>query len=79
MVLFIRNREKHIGGYYMSVDTEIFNKVLTDFAEHFSVGDKKQIILVLDQAGWHTAKKVNIPQGIHIVEMPSHSPEQQRC
>ncbi|MEC4818795.1 MAG: hypothetical protein SAK29_36805 [Scytonema sp. PMC 1069.18] len=24
-------------------------------AQHFDVGDNKQIILALDQAGWHTS------------------------
>jgi hypothetical protein len=32
-----------------------------------------------DRAGWHTAKKLDVPQGIHIIEMPSHSPKLQRC
>jgi transposase len=59
------------------VNTEIFNQVLADFAQHFNVGDKKHIVLTLDQAGWHTAKKLQVPEGIHIVEMPSHSPELQ--
>ncbi|QSJ19273.1 IS630 family transposase [Nostoc sp. UHCC 0702] len=59
------------------VNTKIFNQVLADFAQHFNVGDQKQIILALDKAGWHTALKLNVPQGIHIIEMPSHSPELQ--
>ena len=59
------------------VNTEIFNQVLADFAQHFEVGENKQVVLTLDQAGWHTAKKLDVPQGIHIIEMPSHSPELQ--
>ncbi len=34
----------------MIVNTEIFNQVLADFAEHFQVGENKQVILTLDQA-----------------------------
>ncbi|WP_333377632.1 transposase [Microcoleus sp. B4-D4] len=60
------------------VNTEIFNQVLADFAQHFEVGENKQVVLTLDRAGWHTAKKLDVPQGIHIIEMPSHSPELQR-
>ena len=47
-------------------------------AQHFEVGENKQVVLTLDQAGWHTAKKLDVPQGIHIIEMPSHSSELQR-
>jgi transposase len=59
------------------VNTEIFNQVLADFAQHFKLGENKQVVLALDRAGWHTAGKLEVPKGIHIVEMPSHSPELQ--
>ena len=32
---------------------------------------------MLDQAGWHTAKKLKVPEGIHLEFLPSHSPELQ--
>ena len=33
---------------------------------------------MLDQAGWHTAKKkLRVPEGIHLEFLPSHSPELQ--
>jgi transposase len=42
------------------------------------VGKRKRILLVLDQAGWHTAKKkLRVPEGIHLEFLPSHSPELQ--
>ena len=59
------------------VNIDLFNKALTDFAQHFGVGTHKQIILVLDQAGWHTSDKVQSPEGIHLLFIPSHSPELQ--
>ncbi|HEX4993027.1 MAG TPA: transposase, partial [Rubrobacteraceae bacterium] len=34
-------------------------------------------LLVLDQAGWHTGKEVEIPEGMHLEFLPSHSPELQ--
>ncbi len=41
-------------------------------------GKRKRILLVLDQAGWHTAKKkLRVPDGIHLELLPSHSPELQ--
>jgi hypothetical protein len=36
------------------------------------------ILLVIDQAGWHTAKnKLEVPEGIHLELLPSDSPELQ--
>ena len=40
-------------------------------------GKNKQIVLTMDQAGWHTSSQVKIPEGIHLVLMPSHSQELQ--
>ena len=34
------------------VNTDLFNRVLADFAEEFDVGPNKRIVLPLDQAGW---------------------------
>lgn len=40
------------------------------------MGKRKRI--VLDRAGWHTAKeKLKVPEGIHLEFLPSHSPELQ--
>ena len=33
--------------------------------------------LVLDRAGWHTGKEVEIPEGIHLEFLPARSPELQ--
>lgn len=59
------------------VNTELFNRVLQDFAEHFKVGPTKRIILPLDQAGWHTTEKLQVPEGIHLLHFPPYSPELQ--
>src|SRR5258708_3868214 len=37
------------------------------------------LLLVLDQAGWHTSKALVVPEGIHLLFLPSHSPELQPC
>ncbi len=57
--------------------TDLFNQVLADFAQHFGVEKHKRIILTMDSAGWHTSNQVQIPEGIHLVLMPPHSPELQ--
>ncbi len=61
------------------VNIELFNRVLLDFANHFDLGKHKQVILVLDRAGWHSSKRVEVPEGIHLSFLPSHSPELQPC
>ena len=31
----------------------------------------------MDQAGWHTTEKLQVPEGIHLLHLPSYSPELQ--
>lgn len=59
------------------VNSEIFSRVLQDFAQHFGVGNEKRVILPLDQAGWHTSEQLRVPEGIHLVFLPAYSPELQ--
>jgi transposase len=59
------------------VNTDLFNQVLQDFAEHFKVGTTKQVILSVDQAGWHLSKALQVPEGIHLFPLPPYSPELQ--
>jgi hypothetical protein len=48
------------------VDAEAFCVALENFAEEVGAGTRKRSLLVLDQAGWHTAKrKLRVPEGIH--------------
>ena len=61
-----------------TVNAEVFSLALEHFAREVGASTKKRIILVLDQAGWHTAKnKLEVPEGIHLEFLPSHSPELQ--
>lgn len=59
------------------VRTDIFSLVLENFAKHFGVGKHKRILLAMDQAGWHISKDLEVPEGIHTIFMPSHSPKLQ--
>ena len=59
------------------VDTDCFALALKHFAEAVGAGRKKRIAVVLDGAGWHTAKSLVIPEGIHLVFLPPYSPELQ--
>ncbi len=31
----------------------------------------------MDGAGWHTSGEVEVPQGIHLIQLPAYSPELQ--
>ena len=63
------------------VNNELFLKVLEDFAQEFNLGEKKQVLLVLDGAGWHLSKKVteHLPKRLHLEFLPAYSPELQPC
>jgi transposase len=40
-------------------------------------GEQRRVLLVVDKAGWHTGKEVEVPEGIHLEFLPSSSPELQ--
>jgi transposase len=61
-----------------TVSAEVFSMALENFAREVGAGKRKRVLLVLDQAGWHTAKKkLRVPEGIHLEFLPSHPPELQ--
>jgi DDE superfamily endonuclease len=59
------------------VNVEAFNRALAEFAAARGVGRERRVVLVLDQAGWHTSKKVVVPPGMTLVFLPARSPELQ--
>jgi hypothetical protein len=64
-----------IGG---SVGIRWMNLHLRWISEHVRAlpgGDLVQVVLVLDQAGWHTSPKLEVPENITLLHLPSYSPE----
>jgi hypothetical protein len=59
------------------VNTQLFNRVLADFAREYGVGENKRVLLVLDQAGWHTSHDLILPAGLDLIYLPAYSPELQ--
>ena len=57
------------------VNTTWFNLALETFAAQIEAGADKQILLVLDGAGWHRSKDLVVPEGIHLEILPPYSPE----
>lgn len=60
-----------------TVSQAIFNLTLAEFAKAEEVGKDKQIIMVVDQAGFHQGKEIIVPEGIHIIYLSPYSPELQ--
>jgi transposase len=55
----------------------IFERVLADFAQAFEVSATHRLLLVLDQASFHTTDKLTLPEGLHLLFLPPRSPELQ--
>ncbi len=60
-----------------TVNVELFQIALEHFAKAVGAGASKQILLIVDQAGWHTSQKLHVPEGIRLIPLPSYSPELQ--
>ncbi len=59
------------------MNVDVFTIALAHFAKAVGAGKDKEIILVLDRAGWHSSQALTIPDGIHLVFLPPYSPELQ--
>lgn len=53
-------------------NTEMMNLFLEHLAQYFQ---GYFIILLVDQAGWHRAKGLQVPKNIRLLPQPAHSPE----
>ncbi len=60
-----------------TVSAEAFSLALAAFARDEGIGPDRRAVLVLDQAGWHTAKGLTVPEGVHLAFLPAYSPELQ--
>ena len=54
-----------------------FTNLLRGFAAERGAGPKARILLVLDNAGWHTGHDVSTPEGVELIPLPPYSPELQ--
>jgi transposase len=60
-----------------SIDKPFFETLLAAFARESGAGRERIIVLVLDNAGWHTEPGLAVPDGIRLVFLPPYSPELQ--
>jgi len=56
-----------------TVNTEYMNHHLRFLSEQ--AGADVQVILVLDRAGWHVAKALEVPANVTLLYLPPYSPE----
>ena len=59
---------------FNTVNIEAFQKTLEAFARETGAGTDKIIILVLDNAGWHTTEKIKPPEGLLLFFLPPYTP-----
>jgi hypothetical protein len=60
-----------------TVNIAAFTSALAHFAQQIGAGATKQVLLVVDQAGWHRSPRVQLPTGVHLAWLPPYSPELQ--
>jgi len=60
-----------------TVSIPLFEVELAVFARQVGASPTKQIVLVLDRAGWHTSRRLRVPEHVHLLFLPPYSPELQ--
>lgn len=60
-----------------SVSIALFETELAAFAHEVGASPTKQVVLVLDWAGWHTSARLRVPEHVHLLFLPAYSPEVQ--
>jgi transposase len=60
-----------------TVSISLFEVELAAFAQVVGASPTKQIILVLDRAGWHKSVRLRVPEHVHLLFLPAYSPELQ--
>jgi DDE superfamily endonuclease len=58
-----------------TVSAATFAQVLAAFAADAGAGPSREILLVLDGAGWHVAKGLTLPDHLQLAFLPAYSPE----
>lgn len=62
-----------VGLLSPTINTDIINVFFEQFAAE--VDPDVHVVMVWDQAGFHTAKNLKVPENVTIVPLPPYSPE----
>jgi transposase len=57
-------------------DTTIFEAYLQAFSKH---NEKEYKVVVIDNAGFHSTKNIDIPENIYLLNIPPYCPELNPC
>jgi transposase len=57
------------------LEAELAEAELAAFAQEVGASPTKQIVLVLDLAGWHASARRRVPEHVHLLFLPPYSPE----
>jgi transposase len=60
-----------------AVSMPLFEIELVAFAQQVGAGPSKQIVPVLDRAGWLSSVQLRVPEHVHLLFLPPYSPELQ--
>jgi transposase len=55
------------------IDVGVMNVFLAEFAK--TIPEDMHVVMVWDQAGFHTGNALEVPSSITIIELPAYSPE----
>jgi hypothetical protein len=53
-----------------TVSIPLFEVELAAFAHQVGASPTKQIVLVLDRAGWHASVRLRVPEHVHLLFLP---------
>jgi transposase len=59
------------------VKTELMSQALLEFAAAADPYRKKRLVLVVDNAGWHVSRKLDVPNNVVLYRLPPCTPELQ--
>jgi DDE superfamily endonuclease len=75
---FVRPQTGETVWYILpECNTRAFQRVLDNFAKDRAASEDNHVLLVLDQAPWHTSKDLTLPTGLETLLLPPYSPELQ--
>jgi transposase len=57
------------------VSTQIMSIALAEFVKAINPNNDKTIILLLDNAGWHTSNDLIVPPGLVLLNIPPYTPK----
>jgi transposase len=56
----------HVNTHYMNAHLQFISE---------AAGQDTHVVLVLDQAGWHVAKALKVPENLTLLHLPPYSPQ----